>query len=90
MYNLNCRYDSRKSFYGKARIMIDDDGIKYLISYNTRVARIKDGKLGIYGFYSSTTLRHIKEFAHQELGIIGSKKELEVYLIWEEYTIMMD
>lgn len=57
-------YDSRKSFYGKA-VVTSDDGNKILRSYNTDVAEIKNGKAYVYGTYSQTTLRHIKEFLLQ-------------------------
>lgn len=68
---LDTRYDSRQSFYGKARIEADYPEVR-LISYSTNVATIKysgqpddKGKLEVYGTYSQTTLRHIKEFAKQ-------------------------
>ena len=61
---LVCRYDSRKSFYGKARVVSMPDRIA-LISYNTKVAEIKDNKAVVFGTYSMTTLRHIKEFLLQ-------------------------
>ena len=64
-------YDSRKSFYGKA--VIDDhngSGIQTLYSYDTAVADYDQttGVLTVYGWYSATTARHIREFAAQ-LGI---------------------
>ena len=61
---LQPRYDSRKSFYGKARVE-NEDGKKVLYSYNTKVAEIVDGKPTVFGLYSSTTTRHIKEFLLQ-------------------------
>lgn len=64
IYELPARYDSRKSFYGKARVETMD-GKKALYSYNTKVAEIEDGKAKVYGTYSQTTLRHIKEFLLQ-------------------------
>lgn len=71
--------DSAKSFYGKARVEIDGT-TKTLISYDTKVAYIKDGKAFINGDYSATTIRHIKEFLAQENFPIGTKKEiLEMY-----------
>lgn len=72
-------YDRRKSFYKKAFTITEKDGTVKLISYTTEVAYIKDGKLHINGFYSNTTLRHIKEFIAQyiELYAVASKKELE-------------
>lgn len=62
--NLKPVYDSRESFYGKARTF-DVDGKKVLVSYNTEVAYIKDGKAYVNGLYSATTTRHIKDFLQQ-------------------------
>jgi hypothetical protein len=64
-YLLDCRYDSRASFYGKARVEVDDQGIKRLISYTTHVASIIGGRAVVFDTYSATTLRHIKEFLRQ-------------------------
>lgn len=64
-YDLTPEYDSRKSFYGKARIETFSNGSMYLISYSTTVAVISDGKAFVNGVYSQTTLRHIKEFLKQ-------------------------
>ena len=76
---LNCRYDGRKSFYGKAKV--DYEGEKQVLySYGTRVCEIENGKVVILGFYSSTTLRHIKEFLKQNGFSAESKKDLEKYL----------
>lgn len=64
-YELSTQYDSRKSFYGKARVVVDSEG-KILYSYGTKVARItNDNRPEVYGTYSATTLRHIKEFLRQ-------------------------
>ena len=68
---LHPEYDSRQSFYGKARVIIKDDGTQILYSYATPVCKIKDGKVtllkkGYLGWASSpTTLRHVKEFLKQ-------------------------
>lgn len=68
MFELFPRYDSRKSFYGKAHVIEYDDGSKELRSYSTIVARIEaDGTVtedGI-GSYSATTNRHCREFFKQ-------------------------
>lgn len=48
-----------------------------LQSYNTIVAEIKNGKAKIFGWYSSTTTRHIKEFLQQFGFKIGTKTQLE-------------
>ena len=77
-FNLEPQYDSRKSFYGKAVVFIQEDGSKVLRSYNTNVARITaENELEIYGTYSPTTLRHIKEFMYQNGFEVVSKKEME-------------
>lgn len=64
-------YDSRKSFGGKAIVSESPDGsVLSLISYDTTVATFDrlDGVLDVFGWYSATTARHIREFAAQ-LGI---------------------
>lgn len=70
-HKLETKYDSHASFYGKAKVEADYPEVR-LISYLTNVATIKynghpddSGKLVVYGTYSQTTLRHIKEFAKQ-------------------------
>lgn len=65
MYELDCRFDSRKSFYGKAHVVEYDDGSKALQSYNTIVSLYKNGKVERLGNYSQTTTRHQKEFEKQ-------------------------
>ena len=66
VYGLEPRYDARKSFYGKAQVDTGDKGDKNrLYSYDTLVAEIKDGKPVVYGTYSATTLRHIKDWLKQ-------------------------
>ena len=66
VYGLEPRYDARKSFYGKAQVDTGDNGDKNkLYSYGTLVAEIKDGKPVVYGTYSQTTLRHIKDWLKQ-------------------------
>lgn len=76
MKTLEVRYDSRKSFYGKAHTL-EESGVTYLISYATRVAKIENNELEIFGTYSPTTLRHIKEFVLQNGFQSGTKSELE-------------
>lgn len=72
---LEPRYDSRKSFYGKAIVEVQENGYeqtKDLYSYGTRVASVvhnfeKNIKTySYYGKYSQTTSRHQKEFFKQE------------------------
>ena len=63
-YELNTQYDGRKSFYGKANVIMEGER-KTLRSYSTDVAYIQNGEAVVNGIYSQTTLRHIKEFLKQ-------------------------
>ena len=66
VYDLRPQYDSRNSFYGKARVNTgNEDNQNQLYSYGTLVAEIVDGVPRVYGTYSQTTLRHIKEWLKQ-------------------------
>lgn len=63
------RYDTRKSFYGKAKVHIitmKGKKNKSLQSYNTIVAEVRNGRAIVLGRWSATTGRHIKEFLRQE------------------------
>lgn len=81
MYDLECRFDSRQSFYGKAQVEVTTnknvEDYK-LYSYGTLVARLtKIGGISTYyyfGKYSQTTTRHQKEFFKQQ-GL--NDKEIE-------------
>ena len=76
-YNLECRFDTRKSFYGKAQVTekmhTGEHGTTRslnLYSYNTLVAKVFysiDGTVEYicFGKYSQTTTRHQKEFFKQ-------------------------
>lgn len=64
-YELSARYDSRKSFYGKAQVIEYSDGSHALKSYNTIVSREKGGKVKHLGKWSNTTSRHQREFEKQ-------------------------
>lgn len=73
-FDLTCRFDSRLTFYGKARVEIEEDNIVTtykLYSYSTLVAiYTKDKTSGLkrydyLGHYSQTTTRHQKEFFKQ-------------------------
>ena len=79
-YDLNCRYDSRQSFYGKAQVELSRNSIEQtqdLYSYDTLVASISDNFVDnkvIYKIYhyeingktkTQTTTRHQKEFFRQ-------------------------
>lgn len=66
--------DGRKSFYGKAVAIERDNGDIELISYNTIVARIRNGKFErLWSGYSATTMRHINSFINT-FGINGGGK----------------
>lgn len=70
IYELMARYDSRKSFYGKAHIIELDNGIIQLQSYDTIVGEIKDNTYyQLWEGKSQTTTRHIKEFKKQFLEV---------------------
>lgn len=85
VYDLDCRYDSRKSFYGKAVVREYETALvrhMELVSYSTLVANYvyyKDENKRVFewfGSYSQTTTRHQKEFFKQ-LGL-GDKEIKEL------------
>ena len=88
MYELECRYDTRKSFYNKAQVKELKSGLE-LYSYNTLVARITNEPnkttYEYFGKFSQTTTRHQKEFFRQEGLTDKQLKELfkNGYLIEE-------
>ena len=65
IFELVPRYDTRKSFYGKARVIDHEDGTIELQSYDTIVSRCVNGKVEELGKWSQTTTRHQKEFRKQ-------------------------
>ena len=65
IYELNARFDARKSFYGKAHIIDHENGVVELQSYNTIVSRCVDGVVEHLGRWSQTTSRHQREFEKQ-------------------------
>ena len=65
IFELVPRYDARKSFYGKARVVDHEDGTIELQSYDTIVSRYVNGKVEELGKWSATTTRHQKEFRKQ-------------------------
>lgn len=76
-YELFPRYDARKSFYGKAHELWDyETSTIQLQSYSTIVAEIKDGEPAVFGWYSPTTGRHIKEFLKQHNFRAESKSQI--------------
>ena len=64
---LEPRFDSRASFYGKAKV--DTNGDEYtLISYQTPILKIKDGNIEVLcdeDDLSQTTMRHVRDFLKQ-------------------------
>ena len=73
---LKPQYDNRKSFYNKANVKTENNKL-ILISYKTEVCFIENNKVNIKGFYSDTTLRHIKEFLKQNGFKADNKKQIE-------------
>lgn len=75
-------YDARNSFYKKAYVG-EYNNCKYLKSYDTIVCCILKNQLRVYGYFSQTTARHIREFAKQNGfdGVITAKdmKETAVF-----------
>lgn len=65
IYELEARFDARKSFYGKAHVIDYGNGTFELQSYNTIVSRCVNGKVEELGKFSNTTTRHQKEFRKQ-------------------------
>lgn len=65
IFELVPRYDARKSFYGKARVIDYENGTIELQSYDTIVSRCINGKVEELGKWSATTTRHQKEFRKQ-------------------------
>lgn len=92
MYNLECEFDARKSFYKKAKVEVQKDNFectKYLYSYGVLVSSVVfNYKKNIiaykyFGKYSQTTTRHQKEFFKQE-GL--NEKELKELFEMGELT----
>ena len=66
--------NGRKSFYGKCEAIQHDNGDIELRSYNTIVARIRNGKFErLWSGYSATTMNHINSFIDY-FGICGGGK----------------
>lgn len=79
-YELDARYDARKSFYGKAMVEegVTDENkprdVVRLYSYGTLVAEVVDGygpKAYNAATYSPTTVRHVREFFRQFCRSLG-------------------
>ena len=56
--------NSRKSFYGKAKVLIEDNGTETLYSYDTPIIkRLVSGELvKLWNGWTATTGNHIKAF----------------------------
>ena len=56
--------NNQKSFYGKAKVLIDDNGNKTLYSYETKILTItKTGEyIKHWSDWTATTGKHIKAF----------------------------
>lgn len=69
------KYDNRKSFYGKAKV-IEKDGETLLQSYDTIVCKVdKNGAfVRLWNGYSATTMRHINTFVNMFNISNGGKK----------------
>lgn len=75
---LEPQYDSRKSFYGKAKVD-DENGVKTLTSYKTPIMKIENGEITMLcgpEALTQTTLRHIREFLQQNGLEPLTKREL--------------
>ena len=64
---LTPQHTTRKSFYGKAKVLIQDNGTIQLQSYNTIVCEIDtyNNFNILWSGKSNTTARHINEFKKQ-------------------------
>jgi hypothetical protein len=66
--------NNRKSFYGKAIIIERENGDIELRSYDTIVARIRNGSFQrLWSGYSATTMNHVNAFI-DTFGISGGGK----------------
>lgn len=72
-----------KSFNNKALLETDENGTT-LYSYHVKIATIHNGQVTLYTpvLWSTTTLRHLKEFLSQAQGVKLNltKKQLSRYL----------
>lgn len=66
--------NGRKSFYGKANVIARENGDIELRSYETIVARIRNGNFErLWSGYSATTMNHVNAFIDL-FGISGGGK----------------
>lgn len=80
--DLQVKFGSQKSFYGKAQVLENGMGDKMLFSYDVLVAGVIEGEARVYNLKSATTLRHVKEFLLQN----GFKAENKAQ-IKEDYLV---
>ena len=73
---LEPRYNGRKSFYKKAKVVTKDNGDEELYSYGTHVGGVRGGKPYSKGKFSQTTSRHQKEYFAQR-GYDHNKVDIE-------------
>lgn len=68
-------HDNRKSFYGKAKVIVQNDGNKIILqSYDTYVGYIINGIFHrTWSGYSVTTMRHVNAFL-TTFGVPGGGK----------------
>ena len=76
LYELKPEYSRQKSFYGKAIVNYINENEITLYSYNTPVIALENGEIRrLWGGWSATTSKHIREFLLQTCGVILTKKE---------------
>lgn len=74
--------DGQKSYWGKAIVIEENDGAKYLLSYNCLICTI-DGNNGVRintdvsRWDSKTSLKHLRSFLQRFNHPVGSKAELK-------------
>ena len=77
IYDLAPQFDTRRSFYSKARVDTGSDNSENkLYSYNTLVAEMIGGKPVVYNVQSGTTLRHVKEWLRQNGFAAETKSQI--------------
>ena len=88
IWELTPKLDKRQSFYGKALVKEMNNNTIILYSYYQPVCWIANGKyyelngtIDSKYLFSQTTLRHIREFLYQYLGLENvSLKELKQHI----------
>jgi hypothetical protein len=86
-YALEPQYDSRLSFYGKAHVIVEDNGDLTLRSYSTDILTLKtNGKVvKLWDDWSQTTGRHIVEFCRQHHIRVKNKRDYDDLPLNEEF-----